>query len=189
MSMRSKVSGTLPGVAILGLLWLMPEAVLAQESQTTSAPNCHAECRGLGIDKVKAGDEHCGLVSRERKRIALDAACTLADSKREELQALAQERAENKCERVGERQGCRCEGGLRRWDYLYTNHFSGRCWTESGWAYLIECDREPEPQSETDGDGLALAVPPRGVKTTRDATTSLRGEEPAATSPAGPQPR
>ena len=137
--------------AILVLLQLVPTATLAQESSTTQAPSCRAECRGLGVDKVKAGDEHCGLVPRKRKRIALDAACELADSKREELQALAREQAENRCDYVLEREGCRCDGKIRRWENVYTNHLSGRCWAECGWAYLLECEREPEPPAETGG--------------------------------------
>ncbi len=132
--------------AILGFLTLASTAP-AQESRAGHPPSCRAECRGLGVDKVKAGDEHCGLVPRERKRTALDAACSLADSRPEELQARARERAENKCGHVAERDGCRCEGGLRRWENVYTNHLSGRCWTECGWAYLLECQREPEAET------------------------------------------
>ncbi len=135
--------------AILVVLWLMPGGAVAQEAQTTDAPSCREKCRGLGIDKVKAGDEHCGLVPRKRKRVALAAACSLADSNQEELKARAQERAENKCRYAGQREGCQCQGELRRWENVYTNHLSGRCWTECGWAYLIECDREPAPV-ETD---------------------------------------
>ncbi len=137
-------------VAILGFLMLVQQSAVAQEAQTTDAPSCREKCRGLGLDKVKAGDEHCGLIPRKRKRTALDAACSLADSNREELQARAQERAESKCDHVGERDGCRCRGELRRWENVYTNHLSGRCWTECGWAYVIEC--EPEPEAETEGE-------------------------------------
>ncbi len=137
-------------MALLGLLALTPAAVIAQETETTQPPSCSAKGRGLGLDKVKAGDEHCGLVPRERKRTALDAACTLADMKPEELQARARERAESKCGDAGEREGCRCKGELRRWENVYTNHLSGRCWTECGWAYLLECERVP--LAETDGE-------------------------------------
>ena len=141
--MQSKRTRWLLAATILGFMWLMPAVVIGQDA-SPAAPSCRSKCRGLGLDKVKAGDEHCGLVSRERKRTALDAACTLADSKREELQVLAQERAESRCGHIGEREGCRCEGELRRWENVYTNHLSGRCWSECGWAYLIECKRESE---------------------------------------------
>ena len=141
----------LRNAAVLGLLLLVPAAAPARDARDSARPSCRAECRGLGLDKVKAGDEHCGLVPRKRKRTALDAACRLADSHRQELQARARERAGNKCGHVGERQGCRCRGELRRWENVYTNHLSGRCWTECGWAYLLECEREPAPPAE-DGD-------------------------------------
>ena len=147
--MRATASWMPRAVAAMVLL-LVPAGALAQES--SAAPSCRAECRGLGLDKVKAGDEHCGLVPRERKRIALDAACELADSKREELEARARERAENKCGYVLEREGCSCDGEVRRWENVYTNHLSGRCWTECGWAYVIECEREAEAPAES-GDG------------------------------------
>ena len=112
-----------------------------------AAPYCGTECRGLGIEKVKAGDEHCGLLSRERKDTALDAACALAETHRRELQKKAEERASDKCGAVRERKGCRCRGELRRWQNVYTHVLSQRCWTECGWAYLIGCERRPE------GDG------------------------------------
>jgi hypothetical protein len=134
---------------ILGLLALMPATAAGQDPRTTQAPSCRAKCRGLGLDKVKAGDEHCGLVPRERKRAALEAACALADGQRPELQARARERAENKCGHAGEREGCRCRGEHRRWENVYTNHLSGRCWAECGWAYFLECERQPEPPAET----------------------------------------
>ncbi len=146
--------------AILGLLWLLPALAAAQEPRAEGAPSCRLKCRGLGLDKVKAGDEHCGLVPRGHKRAALDAACVLAESKREELQARARERAEGKCGQVGERQGCRCRGEIRRWENVYTNHLSGRCWTECGWAYLIECDRQPEPAAETGDDEVTASPSP-----------------------------
>ncbi|MCP3963962.1 MAG: hypothetical protein GY719_39520 [bacterium] len=149
--MSNDVSRRVMRAMLLGLLGLIPMAVVAQEAQNTTAPSCRGECRGLGLEKVKAGDEHCGLVPRERKRIALEAACELADSKREELQALAKERAETKCGHLGEREGCRCETEFRRWENVYTNQWSKRCWTECGWAYLIECERAPEPAAEDDG--------------------------------------
>ena len=149
--MRTDGAGPFLTAAILGLLWLTPAAAVPQESQPSGALSCRAKCRGLGLDKVKAGDEHCGLVPRKRKRTALDAACTLAKTKREELQARAKERAEEKCGHVGGREGCRCQGELRRWENVYTNHLSGRCWAECGWAYLIECEREPETSAEPDG--------------------------------------
>ncbi len=145
-------SPPLRATAILWLLILLPATATAQDAQTADAASCRAKCRGLGLDKVKAGDEHCGLVPRERKRTALDAACSLADSKPDELQARARERAESRCGAASEREGCRCRGELRRWENVYTNHLSGRCWTECGWAYLLECEREPEPPADSGGE-------------------------------------
>lgn len=150
--MRNERARPLLATAILGLLWLIQAVVIAQESQSTNVPSCRGKYRGLGIAKVKAGDEHCGLVSRRHKRAALDAACILADSKQEELQARARERAEGKCGHLLEHESCRCESELRHWENVYTNHLSGRCWSECGWAYVIECDRKPAPTAEPDGD-------------------------------------
>ncbi len=161
-------------VAALGLLLLLPASAAGQEPQTTQAPSCRAKCRGLGLDKVKAGDEHCGLVPRERKRAALDAACTLADGQREELRARARERAEGKCGDAGKREGCRCRGEHRRWENVYTNHLSGRCWTECGWAYLLECEREPEPPAETGDDASALSVSPSSRRMPASLTATRR---------------
>ena len=140
----------LPAAVLSACLWLVPGAAAADEPGTTRRPSCHAKCSALGVDKVKAGDEHCGLVSRRRKRAALDAACELAGSHREELRARAREKAAEKCGHVGERQGCRCEGEMRRWENVYTNHFSQRCWAECGWAYFLECGREPESEPGSD---------------------------------------
>lgn len=119
----------------------------AAATQGEAGPPCSGECRGLGIEKVKAGDEHCGLVPRERKDTALDAACTLAESHREELQAYAEEQARGECAAVERREGCRCEGELRRWQNVYTHVFSQRCWTECGWAFLLQCQRDPRGEA------------------------------------------
>jgi hypothetical protein len=100
---------------------------------------CGTNCRGLGIEKVKAGDEHCGLVSRERKDRALDMACSLSEENREELQALATERASDKCSDEESRKECECTVEIRPWQNVYTHVLSQRCWTECGWAVLIEC--------------------------------------------------
>jgi hypothetical protein len=106
-------------------------------------PNCANSCRGLGIEKVKAGDEHCGLIPRERKDESLDAACSLAESHREQLQATAETRARRKCSEQLDQEACSCRTELRPWQNVYTHVFSQRCWAECGWAFLIECGRRP----------------------------------------------
>jgi hypothetical protein len=113
-------------------------------TQGTAPVRCKSTCRGLGIEKVTAGEEHCGLVSRERKRRALDLACSLAEEHREELVARARERAAEKCDRTDDHEGCACEGRARKWENVYTHVLSQRCWSECGWAYVIECDHEGE---------------------------------------------
>ena len=75
-------------VALPGMAQETPD-----ETSGSDGLSCGTSCRGLGIEKVKAGDTHCGLVSRERKDRALDMACSLSEENREELQALATERA------------------------------------------------------------------------------------------------
>ena len=152
--MRGRSPRQLRVAVILALAWLSPGVALAEEAKGRR-PSCRAKCSGLGVDKVKAGDEHCGLVARKRKRAALEAACRLAEMKRQELQAEARERAENKCAHVAGREGCRCEGEVRRWENVYTNHLSQRCWAECGWFYQLECDREREPPPEAQNDGSA----------------------------------
>jgi len=122
-----------------------------ETTQDSAAPSCENSCRGLGVEKVKAGDEHCGLVPRERKDEALDVACGLAESHHEELQQGALERAEAKCEAQRDRSGCRCQTELRSWQNVYTHVLSQRCWTECGWAALIEC--EPAAATDDAGDG------------------------------------
>ena len=115
----------------------------AQTTQESVAPHCTNSCRGLGIEKVKAGEKHCGLISRERKDLSLDAACLLADSHRKELETMAEERAREKCDQQLDQTACRCQTELARWQNVYTHVFSQRCWTECGWAFLVECDRLP----------------------------------------------
>lgn len=111
--------------------------------QVSTTPDCGNSCRGLGIEKVKAGDEHCGLVPRERKDESLDAACGLAESHREELQRLAEERARGKCDDELDQPACLCRTELRAWQNVYTHVLSQNCWTECGWAFLIECEQRP----------------------------------------------
>lgn len=119
----------------------------AQSEQESAPANCGNSCRGLGIEKVKAGDEHCGLVPRERKDESLAAACGLADAHREELQQQAEKKAAGKCGAELASTDCGCRGELRRWENVYTHVLSQRCWTECGWAFLVDCERRPE----TDG--------------------------------------
>ena len=135
---------------VIAAIALLPSPVAAQETpepdatQDPPAPSCDKSCRGLGIEKVKAGDEHCGLVPRERKDESLDAACGLAESHREELQRLAEERARGKCDDELDQAACLCRIELRSWQNVYTHVLSQKCWTECGWASLIECERRPE---------------------------------------------
>lgn len=105
----------------------------------TRRSHCSSGCRGLGIEKVKVADEHCGLAGRKRKRAALGAACDLADANRQELQAAAELRARESCAHLDDGSGCTCEGGLRRWENVYTHVLSQRCWAECGWAYVVDC--------------------------------------------------
>ena len=111
----------------------------SDENSGSDGSSCGTSCRGLGIEKVKAGDKHCGLVPRERKDRALDAACSLSEENREELQALARERASDKCSDSEGRKECECTAELHPWQNVYTHVLSQRCWTECGWAVLIEC--------------------------------------------------
>ena len=114
-----------------------------EATQDSVAPSCQNSCRGLGIKKVQAGDVHCGLVSREIKDEALDAACGLAEAHRESLQEQAEEKAWEKCAEESDQAACRCRTELRSWQNVYTHVFSQRCWTECGWAFLVECERRP----------------------------------------------
>ena len=117
----------------------------AQEAPEDAAPaSCANECRGLGLRKVQAGEEHCGLVPREIKDDALDAACRLAEANRQKLEALAEERAREKCAGEIDQPACTCRTELRPWQNVYTHVLSKNCWTECGWAFLIDCDRRPE---------------------------------------------
>ena len=115
----------------------------AETTESSAAPSCDNDCRGLGIEKVKAGEEHCGLIPSERKDESLAAACGLAESHREELHKLAEERAREKCEEQLDQTACRCKTELRPWQNVYTHVLSQRCWTECGWAFLIECEQQP----------------------------------------------
>ena len=119
---------------------LRADELVPAEPKTTRA-SCKNSCRGLGIEKVKAGEEHCGLVTRERKNESLAAACDLAESHREDLQRQAQEAAASECEAQLDSPACGCRREMRRWENVYTHVFSQRCWTECGWAFLIDCQR------------------------------------------------
>ena len=123
-----------------------PPASGPEASPSATAASCQNSCRGLGIEKVRAGDEHCGLVPRAVKDEALDAACRLAESHHESLQSRAEERARGKCAEQIDREACRCRTELRAWQNVYTHVLSKNCWTECGWAYLIECERRPEAE-------------------------------------------
>ena len=120
------------------------------ETSGSVETSCGTSCRGLGIEKVKAGDTHCGLVTRERKDRALDMACSLSEENREELQALAAERAWDKCPEEEGRKECECTAVLHPWQNVYTNVLSQRCWTECGWAVLIECGVRSGDESTAD---------------------------------------
>ncbi len=131
---------------------LLPVAALAGRealAQASTAASCSGSCRGLGLEKVKAGDEHCGFISRERKETALAAACGLAESNHEALSQTAEERAWAKCDDSRDESACSCTTELRSWQNIYTHVLSQRCWAECGWAYVIECERRSESD---DGD-------------------------------------
>ncbi len=129
------VSRLLPCLALAAVAWL----------PTADAALAGTACRGLGLEKVKAGDQHCGLASRKRKAAALEAACNLAEVNREELEARAKSRAQDKCRKPADAEEYRCSEELHRWENVYTNVISVRCWAECGWAYLIDCEKvEPE---------------------------------------------
>ncbi len=121
-----------------------PQPPRPEATRASAVPSCNNSCRGLGIDKVRAGDEHCGLVPRETKDRALDAACGLAESHRETLQRRAEEKAREKCAEQGDHAACLCRTELRAWQNVYTHVLSKNCWTECGWAFLIECERRPD---------------------------------------------
>ena len=114
------------------------------ETQDSAPTSCENECRGLGLKKVQAGEEHCGLVPRETKDEALDAACRLAEANRQKLEVLAEEKAREKCADEIDQPACSCRTELRPWQNVYTHVLSQNCWTECGWAFLIDCDRRPE---------------------------------------------
>jgi hypothetical protein len=149
--MRALVAMTVMLPLLSSPLFPQQETSEAPERDTTLA--CSGSCRGLGIEKVKAGDVHCGLVARERKDRALDLACSLSVESRDDLQSHAKQRALSKCSRP-EGDGDLCTGSLSRWQNVYTNVLSQRCWAECGWAFLIEPGGSPIVPS-TDGKELS----------------------------------
>lgn len=126
--------------ALIGCVAAVGQQPPADEATHPAA--CQADYRGLGVEKVKAGDEHCGWTPRERKVRALDAACALGSENAEALKALARQRAEKKSSEVRNREGCTCTIELRRWENVYTHVLSQRCWTECGWSAQVECRPE-----------------------------------------------
>ena len=140
LAIRSTLAGAILVAAAGGPA---PADAARDAARGRPAASCKNSCRGLGIEKVKAGDEHCGLISRERKDEALDAACGLADSHRAELEATAEKKARQECSDELDEERCACRTELRRWQNVYTHVFSQRCWAECGSAFLIECGRRP----------------------------------------------
>ena len=134
------------GTAAAALLTLALVTWAGEEG--SDAVRCHSGCRGLGVEKVKAGDEHCGFVPRERKDLALDTACRLADLHREVLESQAEESARTQCGQPMNQAGCRCVAQVRRWENTYTHLLSQRCWTECGWAYELACEAASSAESE-----------------------------------------
>ena len=94
-------------IAVASSAVLAAQAHSSDTGPSSTDPSCTRDCRGLGIEKVKAGEEHCGLVSPERKAEALAAACGLAESHHDELQKLAEERAVAKCAAERDSPSCR----------------------------------------------------------------------------------
>ena len=113
-------------------------------ARASATPSCHNSCRGLGVKKVQAGSEHCGLIPRESKDEALDAACGLAESDRERLLDRAEEIAREKCAGQADEPACACRTEIRDWQNVYTHVLSQNCWTECGWAFLIDCESRPD---------------------------------------------
>jgi hypothetical protein len=111
-------------------------------------PACTNSCRGLGIEKVQAGEEHCGLVPRAIKDEALDAACRLAELHREALEARAEERSRGKCSQQTDEPACECRTELREWQNVYTHVLSQNCWTECGWAAFTVCAGRPAADAD-----------------------------------------
>ena len=136
-------------MTVVVLVGSHPSLSQVEAAQREASLECSGSCRGLGIEKVKAGDEHCGLVPRERKDRALDLACSLSKENRKSLQSHAKERASSKCSNAGETDYHRCKSSLRRWQNVYTHVLSQRCWAECGWAYVIEPGKVPI-ESSTD---------------------------------------
>lgn len=132
-----------PWIAVV-LACLAPSC-LAQEEPPIASPDesravCTRDARGLGTEKVKAGDEHCGFVSRVQKTKALDTACSLSEEHRGALQSFAEEKARDQCSASYDRRDIVCSGELREWQNVYTHVLSQRCWAECGWAFVIDCE-------------------------------------------------
>ncbi len=144
LAMAAAISHAGPGAAA-AVAGPSPETV-----QETPDAGCDNSCRGLGLEKVKAGDEHCGLIPRARKDESLDAACQLAAAHRDDLQERAEERVREKCAEELDRSECECRIELREWQNVYTHVFSQNCWTECGWAALVECERPAADQGEAE---------------------------------------
>jgi hypothetical protein len=153
MKQHLRVRRTWAGGALIAL-----GLVLTPVTARGNGVRCDTGCRGLGVEKVKAGDEHCGFLPRDRKEEALEAACELAGRHRESLVSRARELAAEQCGDAARQASCRCEGELRRWENTYTHLLSQRCWSECGWAYLLGCSRATdsgnvENESEPGGAG------------------------------------
>jgi hypothetical protein len=99
-------------------------------------------CHHLAVVEIKIGSEHCGYLDRDRKLSALKAACTLADQQQEALKKEVQN-SSSTCHSTD------CQAMWQRWENTYTHVISQNCWTECGWAWVVDCD-SPQPEESTD---------------------------------------
>ncbi len=124
------------------------------------AADARAEsCRHLGVVEIKVGSEHCGYIDPEHKRAIQATACTLAESREEELKMEARS-DDSTCKSTD------CRGSLRPWQNIYTHVFSQNCWSECGWAWVLDCEHGPAAEN---GEQEAQEEP-------RDPAEENRGE-------------
>lgn len=123
------------------MLRFLPLLLWSAAALSSSHASAIESCRHLGVVEIKVASEHCGYLDAQRKEAAFSAACTLADQQQEALQEEARE-GSSTCGAL------ECQGRLRRWQNAYTHVISKNCWTECGWAWVVDC--EPDSQSPPD---------------------------------------
>ncbi len=132
--MHPNFPGKVPLRFLSSILWLLIPPLIPYEASAES-------CRHLGVIEIKIGSEHCGYLDPDRKLSARNAACTLADQQKEVLQREAQAG-------VSTCHSADCPGRWRRWENTYTHVISQNCWTECGWAWVVDCDSPPTDEAE-----------------------------------------